>query len=195
MARTAQSSAFNNILAADGFESRFLLIVTLQTGATVYLSDAPCTIGTQAYEPDIRDPGELRFSQGGNIDGIRISLENVSGIYGATDETGASPLEGATAIAKYAVSEPGANNWQVDTLSEGRIRSVQEVTQELAPFTLVSDINDPMNLVSGAEVTLTPLTPTATTSTVNPTGNGTGWPPGGHVDWLRDRRFDRDYLL
>jgi hypothetical protein len=196
--RDAQGATFDAILAGDAFDSAELLVLTLADGVTViHLSDVPVTVGAQPYVPDVREPGEPKFSQGGNTDGMRIGLDNTDGAYSATDAAGDSLLEGATYRYLRAVSYPGANDWHADEIDDGRLRDV-EIDQGLAHFSLISDMSDPSRVVSGEVVTLEELTVVSEVVTtgggdrVGGGGGSNGWRRDNYFDYLRDRQLGRE---
>lgn len=213
MPRDGQSSAYNAILAADGFQSVELFEVTLHGGATVFISDTPATVDSQPYEPDVAEGGvgELRFSEGDNVDGMPLTFQNVDGVFGATDSEGVSPLDGARAIRRRAVSAPGANDWEVDTLGVFIVRDLEDVNQAEAKFTLIPDYADPSKTMSSETVFLEELSPVAATVsgggriTGTDAGGGTNTDPGnsrfggirgtGFFDYHRDPRLDRDFAV
>lgn len=197
--RDGQGAQFDAVLAGSGFDRAVLLDVVLADGTPVHLASRSVTIGPQVYEPDLREEADFDASQGGNPDGLKFSLQNTEGTYGYTDESGASPLDGATAIVKWAVSAQGANNWQVDQVCEGRIE-VGEVTRPRAQLTIVADTSDELNYVSGEIVTLDELTPqaaeTAGSGGISTDGGGsTGWRADTYFDWQKDSRLDYDQVL
>lgn len=193
MARTAQGATFDSIYALDGFESRDLLEITLPDNVTtLYLASGEITTGGHAYEPDISERGEPRFSAGGNPDGAQVALQNADGSYSITDSEGVSPLEGARYVYKRAVAHRGQTDWQVDTIDEGAVRGVAP-NGKTAVVTLVSDMSDPSKVVSGEVVTLEELTPIASeVTTTGGGGTGNGWREDGLLEWWRRRILDRD---
>jgi hypothetical protein len=169
MGRTAQGAEFDAILAADGFESRWCLDLTLSDGSTAYLCDAGAGVGTaplvingHTYLVEIEEPPEIAFSQGMMADGARwpMVIQNADGAYSVTDATGVSPLEGADFTLWYAVSRVGANTWFPDFICDGRVRNV-EAKSDVAQFGLVHRMYDTQNVMSGESVTLEELSPVA----------------------------------
>lgn len=193
MGRTEQGAAFDAILASGAFQSCVLFDFTLADATVLHLSDVPCTLASEGvtYEPVVRDVGEWSFSQGQQVDGGEfIELENTSGIFGFLDEQGVSPFAGATVVIRYAVSYPGADEWEVDTVTEGLVRFV-EINESVARMRIVPDYADPAKFVSGEIATLEELTPSAPTiGTGAQPGGGVpsnGWPHGGYLDTERTR--------
>jgi hypothetical protein len=204
MPRDGQPAAYNTVLSADGFQSAELFDVTLRDGTPLFVSDVPVTIGTQAYESDARDIGELRFSEGDNVDGMPLAFQNADGVFGLTDAEGVSPLDGAFVVRRRAVSVPDSNSWEVDTLGHFIVRDLEEVNQEVARFTCVPDYADPSKQMSAETVFLEELSPVAAevagVTTERGTGDGVdrgenrfGGFRGNYFDYLRDARLDRDF--
>lgn len=188
--RDEQSAEFNAILAEDGFQSAILFDITLRDGRQLYLSDVPITLDGHTYTPDIRDPGDWSFQQGIEVDrGDAVTLQNADGTYGYTDETGASLLQQATVIVRWAVAHPGANDWQVDTVTEGNIYP-EQIDQAVAKLLIVPDYADQTRMVSGITITLEELHPEDSTVTNSTSGiaRGSGW-SDRNFNWRADDRL------
>jgi len=191
---------FNLANNAAGADTRDLYDFTLLDGSMFYISTGRITIGAIVYQADIREPGEWRYSQGGNTDGIRLGVENASGTYGFSDADALSPLDGVGVVFKRAVSRPGANAWQVDIIGYGKVRGL-EIDGEIVRLSIVADTNDPANLMSGEQVTLEELTPVAaevgggTTTTPTPVDDTGGFGPGRFFNPRESPFLDRDFRL
>jgi hypothetical protein len=205
MPRDGQPAAYDAALAADGFRAAQLFDFTLRDGAEVRVADLPVIVSGQPYEPDGREINDLRFSEGDNVDGMSLPLQNVDGIFGFTDEEGASPLEGARVVFRRAVSPPDTTAWAEDTLGHFIVLSVEEINQTEVRLALVPDYADPSKQMSSETVFLAELSPVAAEvagvggGTLTGGGGGdeadrTGGFRGGYFDYNRDSRLNRDYL-
>lgn len=206
MGRTAQGATFDAILAGDGFDSRWLLEITLADTSVLYLSDAPITWNGHVYQVEIEEPPEIVFSQGLLSDGARwpMALQNADGAYSTTDTSGVSPLEGAEFVLRYAVAYPGESSWQVDFICDGKLREVLP-DQAQAKFTLIHRMYDKQHLMSSESVTLEELSPIAGSvgdligGIIGNVGGGSrgrlinGWRLDPYLMIEDDERFTRDW--
>ncbi|HLL74800.1 MAG TPA: hypothetical protein VK421_06005 [Pyrinomonadaceae bacterium] len=183
MPRDGQSPEYDATLAAGGFDSAHLFRITLHGGATVYVSDVAVTVAGQSYGPEVRELPEVIFSDDEQGDGARfpMTLQNADGLFGATDENGVSPLDGASVLYSRAVSGPGGGAWHTDEIGYFVVRHLT-VNEGEARFTLIADHADPSKVMSGESVFLEELAPVAAEvsgAVVVPGGGVVGGDTGG----------------
>lgn len=146
------SATVRAVLDAQSAESHDVVIITLplKAGETqpVVLRQAAAKGlvlnidgQSQAFLSGLRSISQIKFSLGGNVDGAEITLENVTGVFGAELSDTSRTLDGAfVEIRRAFMTDTVSRTYETVILFEGQVRDIK-VDQSLVTLTLVSDMN------------------------------------------------------
>jgi hypothetical protein len=94
---------------------------------------------------------------------------------------------------RYAVRDPRGGAWQVDDVTDGRVR-VDEISEKdaTAKLRLIDDMSDETNTLTGTQIELSELMPAGSAATTNIGGGsgGSGGGGNGADGWGEERFFD-----